>query len=164
MKQTLFSLLALTAMTSALAQPAPSSTSASNPFARPAANATPSARPGQGPLPPMPLPGQAGAPGMMPPPVHLPGYAGQDPSSSLLSGPEPQEQEVVVTRIGVVNGEVLYRGTGTYLFEKDSKRPLLRKPVTRGSDTAVTNSTPAVPGVSVNAPLPAAVGRPAQSN
>ena len=164
MKQTLFSLLAVTAMTSALAQPASSTTPAPNPFARPAAAAPNSARPGQGPLPPLPLPGQAGAPGMMPPPMHLPGYAGQDPSSALLSGAEPQEQEVVATRIGVVNGEVLYRGTGTYLFEKDSKRPLLRKPVTRASETAVTNATPAVPGTSVNLPLPSAVGRPTQSN
>lgn len=161
MKHTLLSLLAVTAMTSALAQPAPS---APNPFARPAANsAAPGVtRPGQGPLPPLPAPHQAGGPGALPPSVQLPGYAGQDPALGLLGGPEPQEQEVVATRIGVVNGEALYRGTGTYLFEKDSKRPLLRKPVIQGSERPVTSLT--TQGTAVNAPLPSSVGRPSKSN
>lgn len=141
MKQTLISLLAFVAVSAAVAQPAP------NPFARPSTPlaAAPAGSPQSsgGPLPPIPTPGQPGQaispPGYSRGPGGMPGYAppGMDPAMPNLEvpgAPSVNELEVPVARVGTVNGQVIYRGTGTYLFEKNGKQNVVRKPVVRNAD------------------------------
>ncbi len=175
MKKLLASLLGALIATGALAQ------SAANPFARPGSGSTAPASQGAGApptqgnaaIPPIPVPMNPGQP-QLPQPGNMgqpPGMTGVPPQGYPMptgpdgmpmspSAPSAIEQEVPVTRLGTVNGQVIYRGTGVYLFEKEGKQKLVRKPSLRTEPSA--GLPPPVPGApSSTANLPSMVGRPA---
>lgn len=109
-----------------------------------------------------PLPANGAMPGVLPgqPAMVQPGMPG---APAAMTGPEVVEEEVSVVRVGKVNGQYLYRGTGTYLFEPTSKKKVVRKPsVQQGSAAAALPAIP-VPGASAQpaANFPSMVGRPA---
>ena len=106
-----------------------------NPFAKPSAAVSP-------PSPSNPVPGNPQLPAVMPN-VSTPMAPPLPPSAITLPplvppAPEVAPEEVSVVRIGKVNGQYIYRGTGTYLFEM-AKEKLQRKPVVQAS------SLPALP-------------------
>ncbi len=122
---------------------------APNPFARPTAAPTAPAPATPGALPAIPPPGLA--------PAGAPLLGG--PGVELSDVAEPAE-EVPATRIGTVNGQVIYRGNGTYLFEKAGKTPVARKPV--ASTTPIPGTLPlTMPSPTTG--LPSLVGRPSSN-
>lgn len=119
--------------------PAPAGAAAkSNPFARGAGTGGPAAPAA------VPLPSVATAPTVAPVP---------------LKKEDIVEEDVPSIRVGKVNGEYIYRGTNTYLFEETGLRKIVRKPV------AVVVAGPAAGPSRAGAPptpnLPSSVGRPA---
>lgn len=111
-----------------------------NPFAKPSA-AVPS------PSPSNPVPGNPQLPAATPN-VSTPMAPPLPPSAMtlpplVLPAPEVAPEEVSVVRIGKVNGQYIYRGTGTYLFEA-AKEKLKRKPVVQASSLPVL--PPNIPG------------------
>ncbi len=162
MKKTILA-LSLAACGAAFAQSA-----GQNPFARPTSQPAPAspvngAAAGAPAVPPNNMP----YPVMQPMPGVMPGQpAIMQPGQMAPSGPEVVEEEVSVVRVGKVNGQYLYRGTGAYLFEPTNKKKVVRKPTVAQSGAAgLPAAMPAIPVPGAAAqPVPALpnmVGRPA---
>lgn len=136
---TLSAALALTAV-SGLA-----SAQANNPFSRPAP-----------PAPVVVAPAPVQEPQALPPPP-LP----------VVEDPTIRE-EVQASRIGVVNGIRIYRGSDTYVFEKVEDKKLVRIPATQSSTASDMPSAAPAPAPRPRAStattpknLPSMVGKPA---
>ncbi len=162
MKKTILA-LSLAVCSAAFAQSA-----GQNPFARPTSQPT-TTSPANGAaagVPAIPVNGLP-SPVMQPMPGVMPGQpAIMQPGQMAPSGPEVIEEEVSVVRVGKVNGQYLYRGTGAYLFEPTNKKKVVRKPTVQQAGAAgLPIAMPAipVPGAAAQpAPaLPNMVGRPA---
>ena len=107
------------------------------------AGAAPSAQgfPTAPPIPPQPLapgvaPSAAANPFMKPPVAGAPPRpaAGVVPFTPSMPGApvvlvEPPDEEVPSMRVGRVNGQYIYRGHNTYVFEEVGKKPIKRKAV-----------------------------------
>lgn len=158
MLKILSAIFALTLSTAALAQaPNPFKPGGGAPGASVSGQPRGAAQPGA--LPP-PIPSNNG----MPPPIFNnggdPNMTGMPPA--MPPAPNVVELDVSVTRVGKVNGLSIFRGQNVYLFEKENKPRVVRKPQLANSGSSnfnpVTNGMPAQ-GTPPN--LPSMVGRPA---
>lgn len=144
-----------------LARATPAAAGAPNPFAKPVPGAAAhapvnsSANPyGQGPQPPPTGYGQ------MPGVNGFPSRAGPAEVPEAVD-PGTRQEDVTAVRIGVVNGQHIYRGTNTYLFQEAKTHPVVRTLAKVVAPAPGVSATPAAAKpASPSAPSPSA--RPAQ--